>query len=115
MKPIPVPDLYNVGREGRDTCFHILHLEWNNEGNIPGTLLEGHKTRERPPATRPGKKRRRRAQGSTTANAGGDDNSGGDGGDSGIGESNAGSEGDVAESEAGSVTGGPGDQRCMEV
>ncbi|POM76703.1 Hypothetical protein PHPALM_6025 [Phytophthora palmivora] len=52
--------LCNVPREGRsDTCFTVWHTTWNNGNDIPAELLRGHKARERPPASRPGKKRRR--------------------------------------------------------
>ncbi|KAE8954111.1 hypothetical protein PF005_g33318 [Phytophthora fragariae] len=47
-------------REGKEkTCFHIWHDEWSNGNAIP-RRLQDHKIRNRPPASRPGKKRRRR-------------------------------------------------------
>ncbi|KAE9259531.1 hypothetical protein PF008_g33339, partial [Phytophthora fragariae] len=52
--------LCNVVREGKEkTCFHIWHDEWSNGNAIP-RRLQDHKIRNRPPASRPGKKRRRR-------------------------------------------------------
>ncbi|KAJ8564168.1 hypothetical protein ON010_g7179 [Phytophthora cinnamomi] len=68
--------LCNVGREGRDTCFRIWHIEWKNGNAIPPMLLDAHKTLERPPPSRPGKKRRHRAQ-----ESGGGGGGGGGGGD----------------------------------
>jgi hypothetical protein len=51
----------NVAR-GRDkTCFAIWHSDWNNGNDIPRSLLQEHKLRDRPPAAHPGKKRRRRS------------------------------------------------------
>ncbi|POM67412.1 Hypothetical protein PHPALM_16597 [Phytophthora palmivora] len=53
--------LCNVRRDGRlDTCFTIWHNEWDNGNDIPQLLLQEHKTRDRPLASRPGKKRRHR-------------------------------------------------------
>ncbi|KAI9979906.1 hypothetical protein PInf_027537 [Phytophthora infestans] len=53
------------------TCFSIWHADWNNGNDIPRDLLQEHRTRERPPASRPGKKRRRRQQvGESGASAG---------------------------------------------
>ncbi|ETL47635.1 hypothetical protein L916_02633 [Phytophthora nicotianae] len=60
--------LCNVGRDGRDTCFRIWHIEWKNGNEIPHLPL-AHKTRERPPASRPGKKRRRNLQGEDDGSA----------------------------------------------
>ncbi|OWZ02925.1 hypothetical protein PHMEG_00025432 [Phytophthora megakarya] len=55
--------LCNVELEGAaSTCFRIWHAVWNNGNDIPAGLLDGHKTRERPPASSPGKKRRRRRE-----------------------------------------------------
>ncbi|POM73266.1 Hypothetical protein PHPALM_9902 [Phytophthora palmivora] len=34
--------LCNVGRDGRDTCFRIWHIEWKNGSEIPPSLIEGH-------------------------------------------------------------------------
>ncbi|KAI9998404.1 hypothetical protein PInf_002791 [Phytophthora infestans] len=49
----------------------IWHADWNNGNDIPRDLLQEHRTRERPPASRPGKKRRRRQQvGESGASAG---------------------------------------------
>ncbi|POM70029.1 Hypothetical protein PHPALM_13614, partial [Phytophthora palmivora] len=50
------------GNKRLDTCFTIWHNEWNNGNDIPQLLLQEHKTRDRPPASRPGKKRRHRQQ-----------------------------------------------------
>ncbi|ETM50208.1 hypothetical protein L914_05712 [Phytophthora nicotianae] len=44
---------------GRDTCFRVWHLEWNNGNDIPRELVRNHKMRDRAPI-KPGKKRRRR-------------------------------------------------------
>ncbi|ETL43882.1 hypothetical protein L916_05707 [Phytophthora nicotianae] len=44
---------------GRDTCFRVWHLEWNNGSDIPRELVRNHKMRDRAPI-KPGKKRRRR-------------------------------------------------------
>ncbi|KAG3236215.1 hypothetical protein PI124_g18778 [Phytophthora idaei] len=71
--------LCNVGRDGRDTCFRVWHLEWNNGNDIPRELLQSHKTRDRPPSARPGKKRRRRPRESGDLPTAGSD--GGEGGD----------------------------------
>ncbi|KAG3236701.1 hypothetical protein PI124_g18294 [Phytophthora idaei] len=71
--------LCNVGRDGRDTCFRVWHLEWNNGNDIPRELLQSHKTRDRPPSARPGKKRRRRPRESGDQPTAGSD--GGEGGD----------------------------------
>ncbi|OWZ10638.1 LOW QUALITY PROTEIN: hypothetical protein PHMEG_00016475 [Phytophthora megakarya] len=55
--------LCNVHRDGRpDTCFTIWHSDRNNGNDIPQLLLQEHKTRDRPRASRPGKKRARRLQ-----------------------------------------------------
>ncbi|KAG3230545.1 hypothetical protein PI124_g24357 [Phytophthora idaei] len=71
--------LCNVGRDGRDTCFRVWHLEWSNGDDIPRELLQSHKTRDRPPSARPGKKRRRRPRESGDQPTAGSD--GGEGGD----------------------------------
>ncbi|KAG3237778.1 hypothetical protein PI124_g17242 [Phytophthora idaei] len=70
--------LCNVGRDGRDTCFRVWHLEWNNGNDTPRELLQSHKTRDRPPSARPGKKRRRRPRESGDQPTAGSD--GGEGG-----------------------------------
>ncbi|KAE9273770.1 hypothetical protein PF001_g27359 [Phytophthora fragariae] len=49
----------NVARGREKTCFAIWHTDWKNGNDIPRSLLQEHKLRDRPPATRPGKKRRR--------------------------------------------------------
>ncbi|GMF29580.1 unnamed protein product [Phytophthora fragariaefolia] len=77
--------LCNVVREGRDTCFCIWHIEWKIGNEIPPMLLDGHKTRKRPPASRPGKKRRCRAEESRGGDGDGVDDNDGCGGDSGDG------------------------------
>ncbi|KAE9047241.1 hypothetical protein PR003_g1172 [Phytophthora rubi] len=50
----------NVARGREKTCFAIWHNDWKNGNDIPRSLLQEHKLRDRPPAARPGKKRRRR-------------------------------------------------------
>ncbi|KAG1689162.1 hypothetical protein DVH05_002800 [Phytophthora capsici] len=50
----------NVARGREKTCFAIWHEDWSNGNDIPRSLLQEHKLRDRPPATRPGKKRRLR-------------------------------------------------------
>ncbi|KAG3179062.1 hypothetical protein PC128_g16099 [Phytophthora cactorum] len=51
----------NVPREGStETCFQIWHADWNNGNKIPRELEQEQKSRNCPPASRPGKKRRRR-------------------------------------------------------
>ncbi|KAG4044940.1 hypothetical protein PC123_g19629 [Phytophthora cactorum] len=71
--------LCNVGRDGRDTCFRVWHLEWNNGNGITRELLQSYKTRDRPPSARPGKKQRRRPRESGDQPTAGSD--GGEGGD----------------------------------
>ncbi|POM57791.1 Hypothetical protein PHPALM_37653 [Phytophthora palmivora] len=49
-----------VIREGRDkTCFQIWHENLKNGNDIPSSVLQGHKLRDRPPAQRSNKRRRR--------------------------------------------------------
>ncbi|KAG3252036.1 hypothetical protein PI124_g3355 [Phytophthora idaei] len=69
---------------GRDTCFRVWHLEWNNGNDIPRELLQRNKTRDRPPSARPGKKRRRRPRESGDQPTAGSD--GGEGGDVDVGD-----------------------------
>uniref|UniRef100_H3H7R6 PiggyBac transposable element-derived protein domain-containing protein n=1 Tax=Phytophthora ramorum TaxID=164328 RepID=H3H7R6_PHYRM len=51
----------NAARDRDKTCFAIWHSDWNNGNDIPRSLLQKHKLRDRPPAAHPGKKRRRRS------------------------------------------------------
>ncbi|OWZ13480.1 hypothetical protein PHMEG_00013183 [Phytophthora megakarya] len=50
------------GVKRTDNCFTICRSDRNNGNNIPQLLLQEHKTRDRPPASRPGKTRARRQQ-----------------------------------------------------
>ncbi|ETN07508.1 hypothetical protein PPTG_23201 [Phytophthora nicotianae INRA-310] len=71
--------LYNVGRDGRDTCFRVWHLEWNTGNDIPRELVRNHKMRDRAPPTKPGKKRRCRQRQSGDQQSVGSDGSGEEG------------------------------------